>query len=74
MGKGVLTAVKNVNEIIAPSLIGMDPTKQVHACCSQHWCQHAAVRLPLPFTEASLFGAVDTACRTGVCRRRSIAR
>ena len=29
MGKGVLTAVKNVNELIAPALIGMDPTKQV---------------------------------------------
>ncbi|KAI7836164.1 hypothetical protein COHA_009931 [Chlorella ohadii] len=28
MGKGVLTAVKNVNELIAPALIGMDPTKQ----------------------------------------------
>lgn len=27
-GKGVLTAVKNVNEIIAPALKGMDPTKQ----------------------------------------------
>lgn len=28
MGKGVLTAVKNVNEIIAPELIGMDAQKQ----------------------------------------------
>ena len=28
MGKGVLTAVKNVNEIIAPALIGMDAEKQ----------------------------------------------
>ena len=28
MGKGVLTAVANVNEKIAPALIGMDPTKQ----------------------------------------------
>ncbi|MCL1902346.1 MAG: phosphopyruvate hydratase [Alphaproteobacteria bacterium] len=28
MGKGVLTAVKNVNEIIAPELIGMDARKQ----------------------------------------------
>jgi len=28
MGKGVLTAVKNVNDIIAPKLIGMDPTDQ----------------------------------------------
>ncbi len=28
MGKGVLTAVKNVNEIIAPALIGMDASKQ----------------------------------------------
>lgn len=29
MGKGVLTAVKNVNEIIAPAIIGMDATNQV---------------------------------------------
>lgn len=28
MGRGVLTAVKNVNEIIAPALIGMDATAQ----------------------------------------------
>lgn len=28
MGKGVLTAVKNVNELIAPHLIGKDATKQ----------------------------------------------
>eukprot|EP00004_Rigifila_ramosa_P000265 TRINITY_DN102_c0_g1_i1.p2 TRINITY_DN102_c0_g1~~TRINITY_DN102_c0_g1_i1.p2 ORF type:complete len:448 (-),score=124.52 TRINITY_DN102_c0_g1_i1:71-1381(-) len=28
MGKGVLKAVENVNTIIAPKLIGMDPTKQ----------------------------------------------
>ncbi len=28
MGKGVLTAVKNVNEVIAPALIGMDASKQ----------------------------------------------
>jgi enolase len=28
MGKGVLTAVKNVNELIAPALIGMDASKQ----------------------------------------------
>ncbi len=28
MGKGVLTAVKNVNEIIAPVVIGMDASKQ----------------------------------------------
>ncbi len=28
MGKGVSTAVKNVNEIIAPALIGMDATEQ----------------------------------------------
>ena len=37
MGKGVLTAVKNVNELIAPALLGMDPTKQVggwvRGCC-----------------------------------------
>ena len=29
MGKGVLTAVKNVNEILAPEIIGMDVTDQV---------------------------------------------
>src|SRR3990172_5936918 len=28
MGKGVLTAVKNVNEIIAPEVLGMDATEQ----------------------------------------------
>ena len=28
MGKGVLTAVKNVNEIIAPALIGLDASQQ----------------------------------------------
>jgi len=28
-GKGVLTAVNNVNTIIAPNLLGMDPTRQV---------------------------------------------
>jgi len=28
-GKGVLTAVKNINDIIAPALIGMDVTQQV---------------------------------------------
>ena len=28
MGKGVSTAVKNVNKIIAPALIGMDASKQ----------------------------------------------
>lgn len=28
MGKGVMTAVKNVNDTIAPALVGMDPTKQ----------------------------------------------
>ena len=28
MGKGVLTAVKNVNEIIAPALMGLDASKQ----------------------------------------------
>ncbi|MFA6252476.1 MAG: phosphopyruvate hydratase [Candidatus Paceibacterota bacterium] len=27
-GKGVLTAVKNVNEVIAPSIIGLDPRNQ----------------------------------------------
>lgn len=29
MGKGVLTAVANVNEIIAPEIVGMDATEQV---------------------------------------------
>ncbi|MET1138989.1 phosphopyruvate hydratase, partial [Bacillus subtilis] len=29
LGKGVLTAVNNVNEIIAPELIGFDVTEQV---------------------------------------------
>lgn len=29
MGKGVLKAVDNLNKIIAPALIGMDPTKQL---------------------------------------------
>jgi len=28
LGKGVLKAVKNVNEVIAPKLLGLDPTKQ----------------------------------------------
>lgn len=28
MGKGVLQAVKNVNEVLGPLLAGMDPTKQ----------------------------------------------
>merc|ERR1711881_671932 len=28
LGKGVLNAVKNVNEVIAPRLIGMDVTEQ----------------------------------------------
>ena len=28
MGKGCLTAVKNVNEVLGPALIGMDPTDQ----------------------------------------------
>merc|ERR1712061_858098 len=28
LGKGVLTAVKNVNEVIAPKLVGMDVTQQ----------------------------------------------
>ena len=39
-GKGVLAAVKNVNERIAPKLVGLDPSRQVeidrlinfHAC------------------------------------------
>ena len=29
MGKGVLKAVSNINDIIAPMVMGMDPTKQV---------------------------------------------
>ncbi len=29
MGKGVLKAVENLNKVIAPALIGMDPTKQL---------------------------------------------
>ena len=28
MGKGCLTAVKNINDTIGPKLIGLDPTKQ----------------------------------------------
>merc|ERR1719473_2140170 len=28
LGKGVLNAVKNVNEVIAPKLIGLDVTEQ----------------------------------------------
>lgn len=28
MGKGVLTAVANVNDVLAPAVMGMDPTKQ----------------------------------------------
>merc|ERR1719482_1914451 len=28
LGKGCLTAVKNINDIIGPKLIGLDPTKQ----------------------------------------------
>ena len=28
MGKGVLTAVKNVNEVIAPAIMGMDAQNQ----------------------------------------------
>ncbi len=28
MGKGVLGAVKNVNEVLGPAMIGMDPTQQ----------------------------------------------
>ncbi len=28
LGKGVLTAVKNVNEILGPAIVGMDPTQQ----------------------------------------------
>ncbi len=34
MGKGVLTAVANVNDIIAPALVGMDPKEQV----GFYWC------------------------------------
>jgi enolase len=28
LGKGVLTAVKNVNEVLGPAVIGMDPADQ----------------------------------------------
>lgn len=28
LGKGVLQAVKNVNEILGPAIVGMDPTEQ----------------------------------------------
>merc|ERR1719261_1872131 len=28
MGKGCLTAVKNINDTLAPKLVGLDPTKQ----------------------------------------------
>ena len=28
MGKGCLTAVKNVNEVLGPALLGLDPTDQ----------------------------------------------
>jgi hypothetical protein len=28
MGKGVLRAVSNVNDILAPKLLGLDPTQQ----------------------------------------------
>ena len=31
MGKGCTTAVKNINEIIAPALVGKDPRKQKSA-------------------------------------------
>jgi enolase len=49
LGKGVLKAVSNVNDIIAPKVIGMDPTKQrdideVRArCCSLRVLTAAAV-------------------------------
>ena len=33
-GKGVLKAVSNVNEIIAPKIIGMDPSRQVEIDCT----------------------------------------
>ena len=32
-GKGVMKAVHNVNDIIAPALIGKDPLNQVRSCC-----------------------------------------
>ena len=32
-GKSVHQAVKNVNTIIAPALLGMDPLEQVHIGC-----------------------------------------
>ena len=47
MGKGVLTAVKNVNELIAPALIGMDPTKQVCAAPVPGWLRERAAALDL---------------------------
>ena len=40
MGKGVLTAVKNVNEIIAPAISGMDASDQTaldEKCCLDGW-------------------------------------
>ena len=37
MGKGVLKAVANVNDVIAPMLIGKDPTAQVSACVCVSW-------------------------------------
>lgn len=48
MGKGVLTAVKNVNEVIAPALVGMDPTKQVREAPPPHRLEAASSRLDLP--------------------------
>jgi len=33
-GKGVLKAVSNVNEVIAPKIIGMDPSRQVEIDCT----------------------------------------
>lgn len=38
-GKGVLTACKNVNDIIGPALIGMNPADQVRQiACEVKFC------------------------------------
>lgn len=45
MGKAVLNAVKNVNELIAPALLGMDPTKQAGFAFLSCWCCQHLFRL-----------------------------
>ena len=40
MGKGCLQAVANVNDIIAPMIMGMDPTQQV----GRRWCRRGRER------------------------------